>query len=90
LQCLALQLQFDQFPVEPAQVAHRFAGVDIGASEISRRANGLKLKARVAAETWSGVIWLPLSGIIERRDGSFAILGKATADDVRVGQAGSC
>ncbi len=84
LQCLALLLRFHQIPVDPAQIAHQFAGSPIGVSEMLRCAKDLKLKARAVTESWSGPMGLPLPAIIERTDNSFAILGKATADDVLV------
>jgi ATP-binding cassette, subfamily B, bacterial HlyB/CyaB len=84
LQCLALLLRFHQIPVDPTQIAHQFAGSPIGVSEMLRCAKDLKLKARAVTESWSGLAKLPLPAIIERTDNSFAILGKATADDVLV------
>ena len=49
-----------------------------------RCARQLKLKAKPVLESWSGLTRLSLPAIIERRDGSFAILGKVGAEDVLI------
>jgi subfamily B ATP-binding cassette protein HlyB/CyaB len=82
LQCLALLLRFHQVSVDPAQIAHQFAGELIGVTEMLRCAKTLKLKARVTKESWDGLAKLPLPGIIELKDGTFVIAGKVTADDI--------
>ncbi|WP_247413157.1 ABC transporter transmembrane domain-containing protein, partial [Bradyrhizobium sp. 23] len=84
LQCLALLLRFHQIAVDPAQIAHQFAGSVVGVQEMLRCAKQLKLKARAVRESWSGLAKLSLPAIIERHDGSFAILGKAGTDDVLI------
>ncbi len=84
LQCLALLLRFHQVSVDPAQIAHQFSGGAVGVLEMLRCAKQLKLKARVVRESWTGLAKLSLPGIIERRDGSFAIVGKVGTDDVLV------
>jgi len=84
LQCLALLLRFHQIAVDPAQIAHQFAGSSVGVQEMLRCAKQLKLKARAIRESWSGLRKLSLPAIIERHDGSFAILGKVGAEDVLI------
>jgi subfamily B ATP-binding cassette protein HlyB/CyaB len=84
LQCLALLLRFHEIAVEPAQIAHQFSGAAIGVSEMLRCAKDLKLKARAVTETWAGLMKLPLPGIVERKDNSFVIVGRMTAEDVLV------
>lgn len=84
LQCLALLLRFHQIAIDPAQIAHQFAGSAVGVQEMLRCAKQLKLKARAIREGWSGLSKLALPAIIERRDGTFAILGKIGADDVLI------
>ncbi|WP_420970803.1 type I secretion system permease/ATPase [Bradyrhizobium sp. B120] len=84
LQCLALLLRFHQISVDPAQIAHQFAGRAIGVAEMLRCAKELKLRARAVKETWTGLTRLPLPAIIQRRDESFVIIGKITEDDVLI------
>ena len=84
LQCLALLLRFHQVAVDPTQIAHQFGGSAVGVQEMLRCAKQLKLKARAVREGWSGLPKLALPAIIERRDGSFAILGKVGTDDVLI------
>lgn len=84
LQCLALLLRFHQIAVDPAQIAHQFAGSVVGVQEMLRCAKQLKLKARAIRESWSGLAKLSLPAIIERHDGTFAILAKAGSDDVLI------
>ncbi|PIT06567.1 peptidase C39, partial [Bradyrhizobium nitroreducens] len=84
LQCLALLLRFHQVAIDPAQIAHQFGGSAVGVQEMLRCAKQLKLKARAVREGWSGLAKLSLPAIIERHDGSFAVLGKAGADDVLI------
>ncbi|WP_346730765.1 cysteine peptidase family C39 domain-containing protein [Bradyrhizobium sp. 199] len=84
LQCLALLLRFHQIAVDPAQIAHQFAGSAVGVQEMLRCAKQLKLKARAIRENWVGLSKLSLPAIVERHDGSFAILGKAGSDDVLI------
>jgi subfamily B ATP-binding cassette protein HlyB/CyaB len=43
LQCLALLLRFHQIAVDPAQIAHQFAGMPMGIPEMLRCAKQLKL-----------------------------------------------
>jgi subfamily B ATP-binding cassette protein HlyB/CyaB len=84
LQCLALLLRFHQIAVDPAQIAHQFAGSALGIQEMLRCAKQLKLKARAVREGWSGLSKLSLPAIVERHDGTFAILGKVGAEDVLI------
>jgi len=84
LQCLSLLLRYHQIAVDPAQIAHQFAGVALGISEMLRCAKQLKLRARALDESWTGLARLSLPGIIQRRDGSFAVLGKVGAEDVLI------
>jgi len=79
-----LLLRFHQVAVDPSQIAHQSAGASIGTTEMIRCARQLKLKARAVRESWSGLPRLPLPAIVERRDGTFAILGKVGADDVLI------
>lgn len=84
LQCLALLLRFHQVAIDPAQIAHQFAGSPLGIQEMLRCAKQLKLKARAVRESWSGLAKLSLPAIIERHDGTFVILGKAGTDNVLI------
>ncbi|TQF37410.1 peptidase C39 [Bradyrhizobium sp. UNPF46] len=84
LQCLALLLRFHQVAIDPTQIAHQFGGSAVGVQEMLRCAKQLKLKARAVREGWSGLAKLSLPAIIERHDGSFAVLGKVGADDVLI------
>ncbi|WP_421611051.1 cysteine peptidase family C39 domain-containing protein, partial [Bradyrhizobium ottawaense] len=84
LQCLALMLRFHQLAVDPAQIVHQSAGSSVGVQEMLRCAKQLKLKARAVRESWSGLSKLSLPAIVERHDGTFAILGKAGAEDVLI------
>jgi subfamily B ATP-binding cassette protein HlyB/CyaB len=77
-------LRFHQIGVDPAQIAHQFAGNLLGIPEMLRCAKQLKLKARAVRENWSGLAKLSLPAIVERRDGSFVIIGKVGADDVLI------
>src|SRR5690242_11786523 len=49
-----------------------------------RCARQLRLKARAIRESWSGLPKLSLPAIIERHDGTFAVLGKAGTEDVLI------
>jgi subfamily B ATP-binding cassette protein HlyB/CyaB len=84
LQCLALLLRFHQIAIDPAQIAHQFGGSVVGIQEMLRCAKQLKLKARAVSESWSGLARLSLPAIVERRDGSFAILGKIGTEDALI------
>jgi subfamily B ATP-binding cassette protein HlyB/CyaB len=77
-------LRFHQIAVDPAQIAHQLAGSALGIQEMLRCAKQLKLKARAVSESWSGLARLSLPAIIERRDGSFAILGKIGTEDALI------
>ncbi|WP_275974820.1 type I secretion system permease/ATPase [Bradyrhizobium sp. 180] len=84
LQCLALLLRFHRISIDPAQIAHQISGAPVGVLEMLRCAKQLKLKARVIRESWTGLAHLSLPGIVERRDGTFVIVGKVGTDDVLV------
>ncbi|MGY3585700.1 subfamily B ATP-binding cassette protein HlyB/CyaB [Bradyrhizobium sp. USDA 4341] len=84
LQCLALLLRFHQVSVDPAQIAHQFAGHAIGVTEMLRCAKDLKLRARAVKETWTGLTRLPLPAIVQRRDESFVIIGKVTKNEILI------
>jgi subfamily B ATP-binding cassette protein HlyB/CyaB len=84
LECLTLLLRFHQVAVDPAQIAHQFAGTAIGVSEMLRCAKQLKLKARAVAQDWPGLLKLSLPAIAECRDGRFVILGKVSEEGVLV------
>ncbi|WP_316168622.1 MULTISPECIES: type I secretion system permease/ATPase [unclassified Bradyrhizobium] len=80
LQCLTLLLRFHQVAVDPAQIAHQFAGARIGTAEMLRCAKQLKVKARAISETWRGLKKLPLPAIVERKDGTYVIIGQVAED----------
>jgi ATP-binding cassette, subfamily B, bacterial HlyB/CyaB len=80
LACLTLLLRFHQVAVDPTQIAHQFAGVRIGVTEMLRCAKQLKLKARATQETWGGLAKLPLPAIAAQTNGTFVIIGQVTAD----------
>src|SRR6201999_3863549 len=80
LHCLTLLLRLHQVAVDPAQIAHQFAGARIGVSEMLRCAKQLKLKARATRETWKSLAKLPLPALVVRVDGTFVIVGQITDD----------
>ncbi|WP_315744607.1 MULTISPECIES: type I secretion system permease/ATPase [unclassified Bradyrhizobium] len=80
LQCLTLLLRFHQVAVDPAQIAHQFVGARIGIAEMLRCAKQLKVKARAISETWQGLKNLPLPAIVERKDGTYVIIGQVAED----------
>lgn len=87
--CLTLPLRFRQVAIDPMQVAHQFARAPIGVPEMLRCAKALKLKAlkpkaRAVATDWAGLIKPPLPAIVERKDKSFIIIGKISAEDAPV------
>src|SRR5262245_45524670 len=84
LQCLALLLRFHQVPIDPAQIAHQFGGRAIGVAEMLRCSKDLKLRARAVSESWAGLMRLPLPAIVHRRDDTFVVAGKITADDILI------
>ena len=84
LHCLQLLLRFHQVPCDPDQIRHQFSGVPIGITEMLRCAKDLKLRARAVVLKWRQLAKMPLPAIAELKDGSFLILGRATADDVLV------
>jgi ATP-binding cassette, subfamily B, bacterial HlyB/CyaB len=84
LRCLSLLLRFHQIAVDPGQIAHQFAGSRIGVQEMLRCAKDLKLKARAVSTDWAGLLKLPLPAIVELKDKTFLIVGKATAEDALV------
>jgi hypothetical protein len=53
LDCLTLLLRFHQIAIDPAQIAHQFAGERIGTAQMLRCATQLKVKARAISETWA-------------------------------------
>lgn len=84
LQCLQLLLRYHQISVDSDQIKHRFSGTAIGVTEMLRCAKVLNLKARVANIGWLQLAKMPMPVIAELNDGSFLILGSATANDVLV------
>ncbi|WP_316185676.1 type I secretion system permease/ATPase [Bradyrhizobium sp. SZCCHNRI1003] len=80
LDCLTLLLRFHQVAVDPAQIAHQFAGARIGITEMLRCAKHLNVKARAISETWQGLKKLPLPAIIERKDGTYVIIGQVAEE----------
>jgi ATP-binding cassette, subfamily B, bacterial HlyB/CyaB len=76
VECLTLLLRFHQIAIDPAQIAHQFAGASIGVAEMLRCAKQLKVKARAIRSTWAGLAKLPLPAIIERPDGTYVIVGQ--------------
>jgi ATP-binding cassette, subfamily B, bacterial HlyB/CyaB len=84
LECLTLLLRFHQVAVDPAQIAHQFAGSALGVPEMLRCAKALKLKARAVTLDWPGLLKLPLPAIAERRDGRFIIIGKVSDEGALV------
>jgi ATP-binding cassette, subfamily B, bacterial HlyB/CyaB len=84
LQCLALLLRFHEIAIDPAQIAHQFSGGAIGVEEMLRCAKSLKLKTKVVTSTWDKLPGLPLPAIVSMKDGTFIIVGRATASDVLV------
>src|SRR5438067_9438713 len=84
LDCLAFLLRFHGLAVDPAQIAHRFAGVPIGVDEMLRGAKELKLKARAVTADWTRLKRLALPAIAECADGGFFILAKVADDSALV------
>ena len=64
----------------PHKIAHQFSGAPIGVTEMLRCAKQLKLRARAVTENWAGLMKLPLPAIVELKDKTFIIVGKANAD----------
>src|SRR5262249_42141670 len=84
LDSLTLLLQFHGIAVDPAQIAHRFAGVPIDVQEMLRCAKELNLKARCITADWRRVATLSLPVIAEQTDGTFIILAKVTEEGALV------
>ncbi|WP_407155064.1 type I secretion system permease/ATPase [Bradyrhizobium sp. STM 3557] len=84
LECLTLLLRFHQIAVDPAQIAHQFAGERIGTAQMLRCAKQLKVKARAVSETWGGLKKLPLPAIVERNEGTYVILGQVAEDSALI------
>jgi len=86
LECLTLLLRFHQIAIDPAQIAHQFAGERIGTAQMLCCATRLKVKARAISETWGGLKKLPLPAIVERKDGTCVILGQVAEDGALIGR----
>jgi subfamily B ATP-binding cassette protein HlyB/CyaB len=84
LECLTLLLRFHQVAVDPEQISHQFGSARIGVTEMLRSAKQLKLKARAVSASWTSLTKLPLPAIVERKDGSYIIVGKVADDSVLV------
>jgi len=76
LQALALLLRFHGIPVDPAQIAHQFAGARIRIPEMLRCAKTLKLKARTIDADWAYLQNAQLPAIAECHGGDFLVVGK--------------
>ena len=86
LAALVSLLRLQGVAAEPAQLHHQLgmAGKPVGVVEMLRCARQLGLKARSLSTRWARLARTPLPGIAELRDGSFLLVGKATADKVLV------
>ena len=86
LAALVSLLRLQGVAAEPAQLHHQLglAGKPVGVVEMLRCAHQLGLKARSLSTRWARLARTPLPGIAELRDGSFLLVGKATADKVLV------
>src|SRR5258708_7236473 len=76
LDSLTLLLHFHGIAADAVQIRHRFGATRVGIAEILLCAREFKLKSRVVTSGWERLPKLPLPAIVERSDGSFAILAK--------------
>lgn len=84
--CLALITQYLRQPADPDVIRHDL-GLSVGNAsrqDLVRAAKRLKLKARIVRPARSRLDRLPLPAIIEKSDGSFAVLAALSGDKVLV------
>jgi ATP-binding cassette, subfamily B, bacterial HlyB/CyaB len=80
---LVLLLRLHGVGADAEQIRHRF-GADVGISEMLRCAKEFGLKACVYRSKWARLKKTPLPGIAALRDGSYLLIGKASANQVLV------
>src|SRR5271165_3649428 len=84
LAAMVMLMRFQGVAAEPDQIAHRFGGPIITITEMLICAKEFGLKARVVKSRWSKLEVSPLPAIACNRDGSFVLIGKASADQIVV------
>lgn len=84
IDAFVLILRFHEVAADPAQIRHRFAGVAFATPEILLCARELKLKARAISTKWIRLPKAPVPALVECKDGSFLILGRAVDGKVLV------
>jgi subfamily B ATP-binding cassette protein HlyB/CyaB len=84
LASLVLLLRFHSIAADPEQIRHRLGGAAVGIPEMLRCARELGLKARSITRRGSQLAKSPLPAIVQRKDGSFLVLGKLVDDKVLV------
>jgi subfamily B ATP-binding cassette protein HlyB/CyaB len=89
LGAFTLLARFHGIALNPAQIQHRFGGGNIGVPEILRCAKEVGLKARVVNARPARLTKTPMPAIAECMDGSFVVLGKASADQVLIQEPGA-
>ena len=84
LAALVQLLRFQGVGADRAQIRHRFGDNSIGVAEMVRCAREFGLKARTFQSNWRRLTNTPLPSIAVLRDGTYLLLGKASADQVLV------
>src|SRR5262249_26694983 len=84
LGAFTLLARFHGVALNPAQIRHRFGGVDVGVPEMLRCAKELGLKARAVNVRAARLANTPVPAIAECVDGSFVVLGKVGSDQVLI------
>lgn len=82
--CLTLMTQYLRQPADPDAIRHDL-GLAVGMAsrgDLVRAAKKLQLKARIVQPSSKRLDRLPLPAIIEKNDGSFAVLAAISADKV--------
>ncbi|MFI0844673.1 type I secretion system permease/ATPase [Mesorhizobium sp. IMUNJ 23232] len=84
--CLVLMTQYLRQPADPEVIRHDLGLVEAKASrdDIVRAAKRLRLRARAVKVSTARLDRLPLPAIVEKSDGSFAVLAALSADKVLV------
>ena len=80
LESLTLLLHFHGIAADSAQIRHRFGSTRLDTTDMLRCAREFKLRARAVNSNWPHLAKLPLPAIVEKSDGSFAILAKITSE----------
>src|SRR5579862_4349011 len=76
LASLVLLIRFHGIAVDAEQLRHRLGGAPLDLAEMVRCGRSFGLRTRLLTRDWSRLGTMPLPAIIERKDGSFVVLGK--------------